>query len=240
VPLNAYPSVRGEHETLRRVLAGASLARYGDGEFAICAGRCIPCQKHHPTLARRLREILQAPPPGCMVGIPNLVPHIALRHEAVAMPAAKRLFWRPYLTTPLGFLGAGVSYASAFVTRPDSAPWIDTPAYWRDVESLWEGREVTLVHGGARSLQPADLAGAKVRVVRCRAVNAFHDYDRILQEVGRPAIALLCLGPTATVLAADLAARGVHAVDMGHIGMFLRKRRAGQPLVVTAEDRASA
>ncbi len=233
--LKAYPEVRTEAETLRRVLAGASLARYGDGEFRLCQGLCIPCQKHHPTLARRLRELLQAPG-RCMVGIPNV------RAVLAAPPTPqKAAFWGRFRTAPLGFLGPDVAYASAFITRPDSAPWIDTPAYWADLESLWAGRDVTLVHGGPRSLQVADLASArKVTVVRCPSRQAWSEHAAILARIGHPALALLCLGPTATVLAADLCARGVQAVDLGHVGMFLRKRRAGEPLVVTATDRASA
>jgi hypothetical protein len=31
---------------------------------------------------------------------------------------------------------------------------------------------------------------------------------------------ILCAGPTATVLAYDLARRGRHAVDLGHLGLF--------------------
>ncbi len=233
--LKVYPEVRTEAETLRRVLAGASLARYGDGEFRLCQGLCIPCQKHHPTLARRLREILQAPG-RCMVGIPNV-------RAVLERPGAsqKVKFWRPFLTAPLNFLAPDVAYASAFISRPDSAPWIDTPEYWADLESLWAGRDVTLVQGGPRSLQPADLASARrVTVVPCPAREAWSEHRAILARIGRPALALLCLGPTATVLAADLCAAGVQAVDLGHVGMFLRKRRAGEPLTVTAADRASA
>ena len=51
---------------------------------------------------------------------------------------------------------------------------------------------------------------------------------------------LLCLGPTATVLAVDLCARGVHAVDLGHLGMFWKKRLRGLPMWVTPEDKAKA
>jgi hypothetical protein len=39
-------------------------------------------------------------------------------------------------------------------------------------------------------------------------------------------------------MAVDLCARGVHAIDLGHGGMFLRKRRRGQAMVVTDSDKA--
>jgi hypothetical protein len=39
------------------------------------------------------------------------------------------------------------------------------------------------------------------------------------------------------VLAVDLARRGVHAVDLGHVGMFWRKHRRGEPMWVTKADK---
>lgn len=234
--MTVYPAVRSELETLRRVAAGASLARYGDGEFNLCAGHAIPCQRFDPVLARRLREILEASG-SCMVGIPNLLGLVG--PNQICAPPEKVRFWSKYLDEAPRFLTTR-AYASAFVTRPDSAPWIDTDEYWQLLKSLWAGRAVTLVCGGERSLHPDDLVavGSHVRVIRCSSTDAFADYEKILERVGRPERAILCLGPTATVLAVDLAARGVHAIDLGHVGMFLRKRKRGEPLKVTDADRA--
>lgn len=228
--MDFYPRVSGEQATLRSVLAGASLARYGDGEFNLCTGRGIPCQMFEAELAARLRALLLAPPAGCLVGIPNL------QDLMDRGPAAKRIFWRPYLTSTLRFLG-DVTYASAFVSRPDSAPWIDTTEYWSALEGLWAGQDVTLVYGGGRSLTPEDLTGARRVVgVQCPRMDAWRSHEDILRRIGYPARVLLCLGPTATVLAADLCDRGVQAVDLGHAGLWLRKHRTGVPMVRTAED----
>lgn len=221
----SYPSVLGERETLDLVLSGRSLARYGDGELNLCLGRGIPCQTFDAALAGRLTGILKHAE-GCLVGIPNL---------ESATPKAP--FWRRYRATGLY---ADRPYVSAFVTRPDSAPWIDTPDYWRAVESLWLGQDVTLVRGGARSLTAVDLRGAAcVTEIIAPREHAWQGYADLLARIGRPKRALLCLGPTATVLAVDLCAHGVHAIDLGHIGMFLKKHRHGQPMVVTAEDKAA-
>jgi hypothetical protein len=59
------------------------------------------------------------------------------------------------------------------------------------------------------------------------AQNAYAEINRIEAEImSEPAgPVLMCLGVTATVLAARLAAKGVHALDLGHIGMF--RRHAG-------------
>jgi hypothetical protein len=193
----------------------------------MCDGAGIKSQCGDPKLTRRLRAILQDSGE-CLVGIPN-----------VRSDTPKIAHWGKYAR--FARLLADRPYGSAFVTRPDSAPWIDTPTYWGMVESLWIDQAVTLVRGSSKSLIAEDLAGAAAvtEIVAARQ-HAFADYDELLERIGRPERVLLCLGPTATVLAVDLAARGVHAIDCGHIGMFLRTHRRGDPMWVTKEDKEPA
>lgn len=221
-----YPEVIGESSTLERVIAGASLARYGDGEFNLCEGHGLKCQRFEVDLAQRMREIL-IDSGECLVGIPN-----------IRSKTPKQSFWSKYLHRGARFL-ADRQYYSSFITRPDSAPWIDTPEYWQALESLWVGQHVTLVRGSLRSLLPADLVGAaSVREVYAPALDAWREYQSILHRIGHPDRVLLCLGPTATVMAMDLCAAGVHAVDIGHVGLFLRKHRRGESMAMTPQDHA--
>lgn len=221
-----YPDVLSESSTLDRVFAGASLARYGDGEFNLCEGHGIKCQRFASDLAQRLREIL-IDSGDCLVGIPN-----------INSDTPKREFWRRYLVRGANLL-ANRGYVSSFVTRPDSAPWIDTPDYWARVELLWKGLDVTLVRGSLRSLMVPDLVGAaSVREILAPPVHAWSEYHGLMAEIGKPDRVLLCLGPTATVMAVDLCAQGVHAIDFGHAGMFLRKHRAGESMTMSAADHA--
>lgn len=222
-----YPQVLSEVATLERVCYGASLARYGDGELALAAGRSIPCQRASSDLSVRLRGILQFSG-SCMVGIPNL-------HS----PTPKIEFWRKYEQSAV-LMNSSRRYVSAFVTRPDSAPWIDTDAYWENVESLWRGHDVTLVRGSSRSLTADDLVGARsVKEVIAPRIHAWSSYGELLEQIGKPSRALLCLGPTATVMAVDLCGRGVHAIDLGHIGLFLKKHRTGEPMIRTEADKVA-
>jgi hypothetical protein len=221
-----YPAVLGEEATLSCVLDGQSLARYGDGEFRLCAELSIKCQTLHTNLSSRLRKILRTSGE-CLVGIPNI-------HSATP----KAAFWQPQLRFARYLVDR--PYVSAFVTRPDSAPWINTDDYWAALQSLWVGQAVTLVRGSSKSLTAEDLVGAAdVTEVLAPRQHAWADYEELLERVGRPARALLCVGPTATVMAVDLCQRGVHAIDLGHIGMFLKKHRRGDPMVVTAEDKVA-
>ena len=208
-----YPDVMSEDETLDALLAGASIARFGDGEFSAARGANACGQKRDPELARRLLEILQDSG-DCLVGIPN-----------INAPTPKRAFWGKYPEKLAPLLKPGRRYASSFISRPDSAPWIDRPDYWARVLRLWAGRDVVLVRGTEKSLTAERLVGARsVREVIGPGENAWSEYGRLMQEVGAPELVVLCLGVTATVMAVDLCARGVQALDLGHLGMFLKRR----------------
>jgi hypothetical protein len=221
-----YPSVMDEVSTLAQVIAGKSLARYGDGEFNLCAGVDIPCQDWSAPLQHRLIGILKDSGQ-CLVGIPNLYSE-----------TPKREFWDKYHAAAR-FL-TGRDYVSAFISRPDSAPWINTPTYWTLLESLWKGLDVTVVRGSMRGLTRQDLSSANsVREIICRKQHAFSEYSELLRKIGTPDRVLLCCGPTATVLAVDLCAKGVHAIDIGHAALFLRKHRRGEPMTITAADKVA-
>ena len=223
-----YPEVRNERETLDAVLSGRSIARYGDGEFKFCHGDGCKSQVKSATLTARMLEVLQDSGE-CLVGLPN-----------IRSDTPKAEFWGRYMAYAT-YLNPNRQYYSSFITRPDSAPWIDTESYWHDLESLWVGQEVTLVRGSSKSLISADLIGAKsVREIGGPRQHAWEYYDDLMNRIGTPDRALLCLGPTATIMAVDLCAKGVHAIDLGHIGMFLRKHRRGEPMWLTKDDKDQA
>lgn len=209
-----YPEVASEDETLDLLLAGRSIARYGDGEFRLMVGGDRRGQIYDATLARRLREIL-IESGECLVGIPNI-------HS----DTPKQQFWQRFAGGWVTKHLAARSYVSSFISRPDSAPWINRPDYWAKVRSLWAGKDVTLVRGeGQKSLTAERMPEAKsVREVIGPSLGAFAEYDRLMSEIATPDHpVILCLGLTATVMASDLCAKGVHAMDLGHIGMFTKR-----------------
>ncbi len=226
--VKGYPLVLGEMATLQRVLAGASVARYGDGELKMADhGVGIKSQPADDRLSQRLREIL-IDAGSCMVGIPNI-------HSETP----KVEFWDKFKRYA-SLLDASRRYVSSFITRPDSAPWINTAEYWAALESLWAGLDVTLVRGSTKSLVAEDLMSARnVREIVAPRHGAWTEYNALLERIGKPDRVLICLGPTATVMAVDLCAKGVHAIDCGHVGMFRRKHLRGDPMWVTAQDKTA-
>jgi hypothetical protein len=226
-----YPDVYDEEKTLDLALDGWSLARYGDGEMSIMTGGNCVSQVFDKRLAGELREIAKSEWSNAETKLLPCIPN-AFR--------SPRLAWRQKWADGkyAALYDPAFAYGSSFITRPDSAPWIDTPAYWAKVRQLWTGRDVVLVKGTERSLRAALMDGAR-RIVEVdgRNITRMHEkghrdayavIDRIeadtLAAVGQleDARAILCLGPTATVLAGRLARGGVQAIDLGHLGMFMR------------------
>lgn len=232
--LKAYPRVIGEVETLRQVCAGASIARYGDGELKMAHHLSgIKSQAADQGLTDRLSAIL-SDSGDCLVGIPNIYDVIEQN------PSDQKVqHWTKYLWARTVLFER--SYVSAFISRPDSAPWINTPDYWALLESLWKGQDITLVRGSGKSLTVEDCASARsVTEIIAPRQHAWVEYDDVLARVlsAKPARVLIGLGPTATVLAVDLCARGIHAIDLGHVAMFLRKFRRGEVMQLTDEEKA--
>lgn len=222
-----YPYVLTEDETLDLALAGTSLGRYGDGEMSIMVGGNCVSQVFDAKLSAELNHVAKAPAQWYAGGTPFL-PCI------VNIFKSPRESWKKWALKPYDRLWReDQHYGSSLITRPNSAPWIDRPDYWAKVRQVWDGQDVVLVKGTERSLRASAMPEARsIREVDGRNVTETHPnghrdayavIDRIEEEIGTPSgRVLLCLGPTATVLAARLARKGVHAIDLGHLGMFMR------------------
>lgn len=223
-----WPLVLGEDITLHLVTRGMSLSRFGDGEFNLCLGYPCAFQRPDNEIRKALRHILMNPG-DCLIGIP--------RQNA----GPKKDFWRKFDRPDVKALFADHHYAAACVTRPDSAPWIDRADYWETIKSLWKDQDVTLVRGSVKSLTADMLTDARsVDEVIAPECDAFAKYDELMERVGSAKKVILCLGPTATVMAYELQRKGAHAIDLGHIGLFLRKYERGQSMELTEEDRRRA
>ena len=208
-----YPKVLTEDETIDLALSGRSLARYGDGELRLAVGSKSITQRADRTLAAELRSILTEEK--------TVLPCIPTMEKG-----PKLTNWKTYASDTYVKFYTLEQYGSSLVTRPDSAPWIDRHDYWDKVTRLWRDQDVTLVLGTQRSLREDMLTEANtVRYVWGPAKDAYAVIDQIEEEIGKPSgPIILCLGAAATVLAARLAEKRLHALDLGHIGMYMRSQ----------------
>lgn len=224
-----WPLILGEVLTVKLLLGGYSISRFGDGELNLCLGGLCITQPHSDRLATKLKKILKSPLDKCLVGLPR---------QGVG---PKANFWNKYNRKDIiNLFKEDYHYASSFITRPDSAPWIDEASYWNMIRSLWRDRDIVLVRGSEKSLTKEILTDARsVNEIVVQKKNAFIDYDSLLNRLWHlsPKLVLLCLGPTATVMAHDLCKLGIQGLDLGHLGMFLKKYDQGLPMTVTQEDK---
>jgi glycosyltransferase family protein len=136
----------------------------------------------------------------------------------------------------LKLLQQGRLYADAYMTRPYmmyADKKTNGPKERFDMlKKIWDKRNCIFVEGEQTRLGVGNdlFANAlSVKRVLCPAENAYEKYTEILDycnQLPREDLYILALGPTATVLAYDLAKSARQAIDIGHIDLeyewFLR------------------
>lgn len=210
-----YPDVVDEMATVNELMKGSSIARLGDGEFKLIVGQGYVREPANPRLGKELRNVVANPHPGCIVGIPRLT-----------VKGPKNGNWLARTERFIPYLARRTTYYSAFISRPDSAPWINRLKFARKMQSLWLDREVVALCEPKSSLRRMLAFGAaKVTHIECPSSNAYALIDLFEKAIVqmRPQIAFLACGPTATCLANRLARRGVQTIDLGSGGSFLAK-----------------
>ena len=216
----AEHKVMTEHETLAALLAGKSISRFGDGEFKL-AMKAGPLKQQHndKSLVQRLLEILAHDGTSYMIGIPR---------RCADNP--KDEYWEKMQPRYEHLLREDFQYASSLISRPDNAPWIDNDEYYEQVARLWQGRRLCYVWGGSRkSFTPSMFrdVGA-IDVIQSLPEQAWKDRGNILKQLDalatKPDLVIMALGPAATALVPDITSRGIQAIDIGHLGAWMRAK----------------
>lgn len=218
------PKVASIRETILYVLdTGCSVSRFGDGEMKLVMGRNISFQRFHPHLQKRLSEILQSDDSNLIVCIPNVFGSLAIYTEH------DKIFWREYMSRSrkmwYNLLDKNRIYYDAFVSRcylpyQDKTIAVECFQLWKQ---LWNGRDLLIVEGEKTRLGIGNDLFDNVRSIKrilAPVINAFERYDELLEDVenyDKNSLVLIALGPTATVLAADLSRVGYQAIDIGHL-----------------------
>lgn len=224
------PKVLGQKESVAKIIRDkCSVVRYGDGEFNLMFGRAIGFQEYTPEIAARLTEVLQSDDPSILVGIPDRFGSLA------DVDAQSRAYWRTFMaknrTQIYKYLNFEQTYADACFTahaiEPDNenAPKdeAEIEAYYNEIRKIWDGRDITIIRGEGTEIFQHDIYdnAKSVNYIYGPKAHAFRDYDRLLAEAKaqpKDCLMIVVLGPTATVLAYDLAKAGYQALDIGHLG----------------------
>ncbi len=221
------PVVRTAEELLQLIIKKqVSLCRFGDGEFEIMRGKERPWfQKVDMHLAERLQEVLTTPCLNIVIAIASNFGNLDCYTEKAADVI------RQYLSGGTRkeiekFLNMKRVYYDAYVSRPyimykdkDNARLI-----FSLLKRIWSNRNLLIVEGKYSKMGVGnDLfhSAESIKRILCPEKNAFDKYNEILDEVTKNVregdLVLISLGPTATVLAYDLAKLGIQALDIGQI-----------------------
>lgn len=221
------PKILNSDKSLDELItSGKSIARYGDGEFKLIMGENIGFQKSHPKLTRRLKEILKNDNDNVLVGIVDIFGYCPNTYMKKIVMLCRETLYK-YINFNKTYVDASLARRFVFPTEEQGVE------YYNKIKSLWNNKDVVIVEGaGSRLGVGNDLfEGAKsIQRILCPIKNAFSKYDAILSEcLKQPEdkLFILALGPTATLLAVDLAEKGYRALDIGHLDTcyetFLRK-----------------
>lgn len=214
-----------------------SVSRYGDGELSFFWGVKEGYQDVDENLIKALKHVLQATDaPNHVVGIPYYLKNVA------GTVKITRAFWgdfvckfgkrlRSYLDVKRTYIDTQISrFYIEYYDRERSTRQLNL------LKKIWDGRDVVIVEGTqSRTGVGNDLYDNAKSIQRILGYskNAFSYYDEMLRAITlhvKPEdkkLILLSYGPTATILAYDLAKLGYQAVDMGHLDIEYEWYRRG-------------
>lgn len=218
LPELSIPKIMTCEQTIDNIINyRRSLARFGDGEFLLVNNTGIAFQKADKNLSKRLKEVLTNKVDNLDIGLPYGMCH-STRNQNEYLTNFSRTFWGNNTDWILDILDKNRIYANTGCTiLPDSAD------KYNHIRQIWENRDITVICGDRviKNIKHNVFDNAKsIEYIFAPTVNAFSEYDRILEKAKQiPPTRLVCiiLGPTATVLAHDLAKLGYQGLDLGHI-----------------------
>jgi len=221
------PKLMTEEETIDEiVLNRKSISRFGDGEFSVmfCKSNWS-FKRDDAKLAERLREVVTSSDENILIGLNDFYGDLSHKTEREASGA------RSYITPQIRaehmqLLDTERIYAQACISRGGTKEKI------RNQKRIWDNKECVFIEGDKTRMGVGNdlFDNAKsIQRILCPSESAFDNYDTILKEALKLPLnktILIALGPTASVLAYDLAKAGYHAIDIGHVDLsyewFLR------------------
>lgn len=221
------PVIKSAEELLKNIIAGNnSLCRFGDGELELMRGHARPWfQSVDIRLQKKLKEVFDSNLEKIYIAVSDNFGSL----EDYTEDAADSIRYymsgttREEVTKILGFER---TYYNAYVSRPYIM--YRDKSYAEKIfnlfKKIWENRHVIIIEGEyTRNGVGNDLfTGTKsLKRILCPTDNAFSKYDYILktarENTKEEDLILITLGPTATVLAYDLAQMNRQAIDIGQL-----------------------
>ena len=238
-PLKFYDDQTAVDRIIRQ---GASLSRFGDGEIKWMLGESHHSfQTYSNSLARDLVRAYQSGSEKLLIGIPYAL------IDARPYKFGSRMFWETLKSDRYRQLLALTDSKRTFCDTNITRPYIDYRKGYPKIDNferfkrVWNQRELIIVEGQETRMGVGnDLldTAASVHRILCPSTNAYAKIEEIKECIRKHAASgqlILCaLGPTASILAADLSAEGYQVLDIGHLDVeymwYLRRARHKTPI----------
>ncbi|MDD5596474.1 MAG: GT-D fold domain-containing glycosyltransferase [Victivallaceae bacterium] len=219
------PGIKTPEETIDALIDGSkSICRFGDGEFFLIDGYSIPFQKFDAELARRLKEVLQSEDDNIYIGLIYSFYYGEVSNFRNELKRFYRIWFPRYKKKIESLLNYKKQYFSAeFTLLYNYYINYDFESSYEKMKKIWSGRDITIICGrGVLDNMKNNIfdCAKSIEYIYFPAKNAFSCYAEILEQAHQidiDRLIIIILGPTATVLAYDLAKDGYQALDLGHI-----------------------
>ena len=224
-----YPTIVSPKDTMLKLANGASFCRFSDGEFNLMINiRKKAFQKLDHNLIARMKEVINTDEDNILVGIGSYkdldnISHIW--HKFIIRKGYRVLnLLKPNRT----YYPANFSHSLFDVPKKQLKENLEL------IQKVWDNKRIVFVTGGknSRFFYLDELFGncKDYQFYDAPAKNAFDHYDEILTDLSKFSkdhLFLISLGPTASVLAYDLAKLGYQAIDFGQVPSVFHKFKYG-------------
>ena len=219
-----------------------SISRFGDGEFRlIIKERDIVFQNLSDEIADRLNEVLNSKLENHLVAIPSSFVSVKeLKRDA-------KIHWLHFINSYGDIVARSIVdkkyvFGDAFISRfyIDYIRKKNSVNVVNQLKKIWNNQHILIVEGEYSRLGVGnDLFNNALSIERiiCPSKDAYSKYEEIVelsQKYGKDKLILIALGPTATVLAYDLAKSNFWAIDIGHVDVeymwMLQKAKTKQAI----------
>lgn len=221
------PIIKPAEELLKLIIKEKkSLSRYGDGELEIMQNRARPWfQEVDEKLALRLKQVFQSEDERIIIAIADDFGNLDKYTETAAVNIRKYLD-NGNREKLMQSIELNKVYYDAYVSRPYII--YKNKEYAKTIfdlfKRIWENRNVLIIEGKTtRFGVQNDLLdnAAEIKRILAPETNAFEVYEELYSAAKKYAekdtLVLISLGPTATILAYDLAIVGIQALDIGQL-----------------------
>lgn len=218
-------------ETIEMIISNrCSMARYGDGEFALMDNmKRQSFQRADCGLATRLQEVIRSNEDGFLIGIADNYGNLD-KYNSSGKHGIRYYMTEEVRQSHMKYLDLERKYHNAYISRPYALfadNNTDAPRKRFDtLKCIWDKRDVIFVEGLLTRLGVGnDLFdnARSIRRIEAPAENSYDKYTEILEAslkwAEKDTLFLIALGPSAGVLAYDLFKHGYQALDIGHMDL---------------------